>query len=84
MFTVTLFIITGNNPNVYKRKVDKEMVYSYNGIKILKYTKFINIKNIVLHERSQKQKRMCCDSIHMKFQAGKINYSNKHQDSGCL
>lgn len=44
----------------------------------------MSIKNTVLHERSQKQENMCCDSIYMKFKAGKINYGNKNQNRGCL
>lgn len=34
--------------------------------------------------REARNKRMCCDSIYMKFKGGKINYSNKHQGNGCL
>lgn len=90
MFTVTLHIIVNNwkkkNPNVYKRKTDKEIViYSYNGIKILRYMQqHAWVSKTQYCMREARNENMCCDSIYMKFKAGKINYGNKNQNRGCL
>lgn len=61
-------------------------IESYNRKKILRYIVAIcvNQKHHIAWEKPEIKENMCCYSIYMKFKAGKINYSNKNQNSGCL
>lgn len=44
----------------------------------------MNQKHCIACEKPEIKENMCCYSIYMKFKAGKINYGNKNQNSGCL
>jgi hypothetical protein len=44
----------------------------------------IKKKHCIAWDKPETKQNMCSDSIYTKFKAGKINYGNKNQSSGCL